>query len=152
MASSIVQSSHSGKAPVLNDEGGQASISRSFLSEPPRQFEALVADRQIGPPIATQGIQLQLITPSRRALSAAAVEPKGVVYTKRWVVELLLDLSGYCQEKNLLDVLAVEPAAGDGAFLGPMIERLVESCRRLRRPLSDCQHSLIAYELVDCNN
>jgi len=59
------------------------------------------------------------------------VEVKGVVYTKRWVVDLLLDLSGYRDEANLVDAVAVEPAAGEGAFLGPMIERLVRSCRRL---------------------
>ena len=46
-----------------------------------------------------------------------------------------------------MDALAIEPAAGDGAFLGPMIERLVESCRNFDRSLSECQHSLIAYEL-----
>lgn len=75
------------------------------------------------------------------------LEPKGAVYTKRWVVELLLDLAGYIPESNLVDALAVEPAAGDGAFLGPMIERLADSCRRLGRPLTDCADSLIAYEL-----
>ena len=74
-------------------------------------------------------------------------EPKGVVYTRRWVVDLLLDLAGYQSRNNLVDALTVEPSAGDGAFLGPMIERLVESCRRLGRPLSDCQDSLVAYEL-----
>ena len=106
-----------------------------------------MANDQISSSPATQGIQLQLIIPLRRPLPAAAVEPKGVVYTKRWVVELLLDLSGYCSDQNLVDALAIEPAAGDGAFLGPMIERLVESCRNLDRSLSECQHSLIAYEL-----
>jgi hypothetical protein len=58
-------------------------------------------------------------------------ESKGVVYTKRWVVDLLLDLAGYTVDKNLIETLAVEPAAGEGAFLGPMIERLVDCCRRL---------------------
>lgn len=106
-----------------------------------------MADNQISPSAATRGIQLQLIAPLRRPLPVAVVEPKGVVYTKRWVVELLLDLSGYCSDKNLVDALAVEPAAGDGAFFGPMIERLVESCRSLGRSLSECQNSLIAYEL-----
>jgi hypothetical protein len=76
-----------------------------------------------------------------------ATEPKGVVYTKRWVVELLLDLSGYRQDESLVDRLAIEPAAGDGAFLGPMIERLVASCHKLGRSLADCRDSLIAYEL-----
>ena len=74
-------------------------------------------------------------------------EVKGVVYTKRWVVDLLLDLSGYRAEANLVDAVAVEPAAGEGAFLGPMIERLVRSCQRLGRPMLDCRDSLIAYEL-----
>jgi hypothetical protein len=63
------------------------------------------------------------------------------------VVELLLDLAGYRADRNLVDARAVEPSAGDGAFLGPLIERLVESCRRQSRPLSDCQDSLVAYEL-----
>lgn len=106
-----------------------------------------MANKQISPSGATRGIQLQLIAPFPRSLPFAEVEAKGVVFTKRWVVELLLNLSGYCSDKNLVDALAIEPAAGDGAFLGPMIERLVESCRNLGRSLSECQSSLIAYEL-----
>jgi hypothetical protein len=97
----------------------------------------------------TRGIQQPLFSFPHLSGSVAAHEPKGVVYTKRWVVELLLDLANYRPEKNLVDAVAVEPAAGDGAFLGPMIERLVESCRRLGRPLSDCRDSLVAYELDD---
>jgi len=77
----------------------------------------------------------------------APLEPKGVVYTKRWVVELLLDLAGYACEANLVDAVAVDPSAGEGAFLVRMIERLVDSCQRLGRPISDCRKSLIAYEL-----
>ncbi len=69
--------------------------------------------------------------------------------TKRWVVELLRDLAGYRSEINLVDVVAVEPSAGDGAFLGPIVERLLESCEKFGRPLSDCQNSLVAYELDD---
>ena len=74
-------------------------------------------------------------------------EPKGVVYTKRWVVELLLDLAGYRPEANLVDAKAVEPAAGCGAFLGPMIERLIASCEIHGRNLADAKKSLLAYEL-----
>ena len=106
-----------------------------------------MADNQFSPSVATRGIQLPLIAPLRRPLPITKVEPKGVVYTKRWVVELLLDLSGYSPDNNLVDSLAIEPAAGDGAFLGPMIERLMESCRKLGRSLSECRDSLSAYEL-----
>jgi adenine-specific DNA-methyltransferase len=96
---------------------------------------------------ATRGMQLPLIAPPRQPRPLTHLEAKGVVYTKRWVVELLLDLAGYRAENNLMDAVAVEPAAGDGAFLVPMVERLVQCCKRLGRPLSECQGSLIAYEL-----
>ena len=97
-----------------------------------------------------RAIQLPLLVPPRTS-RLASLKTKGVVYTKRWVVELLLDLAGYTSEANLADAIAVEPAAGDGAFLGPMIERLADSCRRLKRPLSGCDSSLVAYELDDAS-
>jgi hypothetical protein len=71
----------------------------------------------------------------------------GAVYTRLWTATLILDLAGYRAEENLADMTAVEPAAGDGDFLIPMIERLVSSCRRQVRPLKDCVRSLTAYEL-----
>ena len=92
-----------------------------------------MADSQIA--VRTmRGIQQPLLLPAL-APRLAPFEPKGVVYTKRWVVELLLDLAGYSSSANLVDAVAVEPAAGDGAFLGLMIERLADSCERLGRPI-----------------
>ena len=44
----------------------------------------------------TRAAQLPLLIPSL-VPRPSALEPKGVVYTKRWVVELLLDLAGYTQ-------------------------------------------------------
>ena len=78
---------------------------------------------------------------------ADPLERKGVFYTKPWVVDLLLDLAGFREDFNLVDRLAVEPAAGEGAFIVRMAERLVRSCQNHRRPLSDCEKSLIAFEL-----
>jgi len=95
-----------------------------------------------------RGIQQSFLLPEL-VPRLAPVEPKGVVYTKRWVVELLLDLAGYNSSANLVDAVAVEPSVGDGAFLGVMVERLADSCKRLGRPVSDCHNSLIAYELDD---
>jgi adenine-specific DNA-methyltransferase len=100
-------------------------------------------------PMAIQtmrGIQQSLLLPVAPP-QQIPLEPKGVVYTKHWVVELLLDFAGYVSSSNLVDVVAVEPAAGDGAFLGLMIERLVESCQRLGRDISECRGSIVAYEL-----
>jgi adenine-specific DNA-methyltransferase len=93
-----------------------------------------------------RGIQQSFLLPVP-APRLTPLEPKGVVYTKRWVVELLLDLAGYTSSSNLVDAVAVEPSAGEGAFLALMIERLADSCELLGRPVSDCRKSLIAYEL-----
>jgi len=75
----------------------------------------------------------------------------GVVYTKPWVAEFVLDLSGYTAAENLVDVVAVEPSCGTGEFLEPMIRRLSASCRRQGRPLMDCAASLRAFELDPVN-
>ncbi|WP_435009273.1 Eco57I restriction-modification methylase domain-containing protein [Tundrisphaera lichenicola] len=74
-------------------------------------------------------------------------ERRGVVYTKPWVVELLLDLACYSSGANLVDAFAIEPAAGEGAFLRPMARRLLESCKRQGRPFADCVSSLMACEI-----
>lgn len=64
------------------------------------------------------------------ATSHIAVEQEyGAVFTRRWVVELILDLAGYTADRDLLALRAIEPACGDGAFLVPMVDRLIESCR-----------------------
>lgn len=107
-----------------------------------------MVNRQTSSPDAPGGIQLPLLIPSLNLNRIGkSMEPKGIVYTKRWVVDLLLNLADYCPEKDLSKTLAIEPAAGDGSFLGPMVERLLESCRNHGRPLSECLHSIIAYEL-----
>ena len=100
---------------------------------------------------AARAVQMPLLVPAPASRVAAVEEAKGVVYTKRWVVELLLDLSGYTSDRDLVAAVAVEPSAGDGAFLGPMVERLVASCRRQGKPLTDCQNSLVAYELHEAS-
>ena len=52
------------------------------------------------------------------------VQEYGAVFTKSWVVELMLDLCGYVAGEDLARRVAVEPSCGDGAFLLPMIARL----------------------------
>ncbi len=71
----------------------------------------------------------------------------GVVYTKPWMVALILDLAGYTDDKPLAKQVAVEPSAGDGAFLVEMVRRLVGSCRRHRLPLVEAVESIRAYEI-----
>ena len=68
---------------------------------------------------------------------APAAREAGVVYTKPWVVELVLDLTGYGPDRRLAELVALEPSAGDGAFLSAMVRRLVESCERHGIPLTE---------------
>jgi hypothetical protein len=96
----------------------------------------------------------EMLTASQLALSfitdsqtLPVQEKNGVVYTKPWVVRLILDLAGYTEEADLVNCLAIEPAAGDGAFLVPMAKRLITSCRRQDLPISNVAQSLLAYEL-----
>jgi adenine-specific DNA-methyltransferase len=58
----------------------------------------------------------QSMLPLNDPRPSPALEAKGVVYTKSWVVDLLLELAGYSAQSNLVDAIAVEPAAGEGAF------------------------------------
>ena len=79
------------------------------------------------------------------ALSTA--REAGVVYTKPWVVELVLDLAGYVPGRRLAELVALEPSAGDGAFLSAMVRRLVESCERHGIPLTDAGRAIQAFEI-----
>lgn len=52
----------------------------------------------------------------------------GEVFTRRWIVELILDLVGYTPDRDLGAMVMVEPSCGTGAFLIPVIDRLIASC------------------------
>jgi len=83
-------------------------------------------------------------------ISAEAVE-HGEVFTRRWIVELILDFVGYTPECDLATMTIVEPACGSGAFLGPMVERLSESCRRHQRVLPEARGAIRGFDLLERN-
>jgi len=49
----------------------------------------------------TRGIQRSLLAPPRLPPPLTSLESKGVVYTKRWVVELLLDCLATARKPTL---------------------------------------------------
>ena len=71
----------------------------------------------------------------------------GVVYTRPWLVELILDLAGYLPERPLSRLVAMEPAAGDGAFLRAMVCRLVDSCELHDVPITGAMGAIAAFEI-----
>ncbi|MFF1513824.1 Eco57I restriction-modification methylase domain-containing protein [Streptomyces sp. NPDC058305] len=75
----------------------------------------------------------------------------GEVFTRAWVVELILDLVGYTADKDLCEVRLVEPACGGGAFLGVIASRVSASCRAHGRPISDASDAVRGFDLLGRN-
>jgi hypothetical protein len=73
------------------------------------------------------------------------------VFTRRWVVELILDLVGYRADEDLGAAVIVEPACGRGAFIVPIVERLAASCDRHGRRLRDMEGAIRGFDLLEHN-
>lgn len=76
-----------------------------------------------------------------------APQNHGEVFTRRWVVEVLLDLTGYTADRDLGAMHLLEPACGSGAFLGPAIERLIQSAQAHGHDLASIGDAVRAYDL-----
>lgn len=75
----------------------------------------------------------------------------GEVFTRRWVVDAILDMVGYTADEDLAVKRLVEPACGTGAFLSAVVERLSASCRAHGRELLDAIDAIEAFDLVEAN-
>ncbi|MDX2143215.1 MAG: Eco57I restriction-modification methylase domain-containing protein [Rhodospirillaceae bacterium] len=83
------------------------------------------------------------ITSAVERLSSAGAEVRGAVFTRREVVDFILDLSGYSSDRPLHRLRHLEPSFGGGDFLLPAIERLLEAWK------SDDRHARAAFDLSD---
>ncbi|HNI34484.1 MAG TPA: N-6 DNA methylase [Microthrixaceae bacterium] len=75
----------------------------------------------------------------------------GEVFTRRWVVELILDLVGYTPDRDLGRQVLVEPSCGTGAFLVPVAERLIESAVTHGHDLRSLGPAIRAFDLLEAN-
>ena len=75
----------------------------------------------------------------------------GEVFTRRWVVELILDLVGYTADRDLAAQVVVEPSCGTGAFLLPIVDRLIESSTLHGHELRSIGDAVRAFDLLDAN-
>lgn len=80
-------------------------------------------------------------------LPAPDVPNHGEVFTRRWVVEVLLDLTGYTVDRDLGQMHLLEPSCGSGAFLRPVVERLITSAQRHGRDLGSLGDAIRSYDL-----
>lgn len=70
------------------------------------------------------------ITEAVSALSCSGVDERGAIFTKRAVVDFILDLAGYTSDRCLYRSRLLEPCFGAGDFLLPAIERLLVSWKQ----------------------
>jgi len=59
----------------------------------------------------------------------ANTDERGAIFTRREVVDFILDLVGYTEDRPLHKARLLEPSAGEGDFLLPIIGRLVRAYR-----------------------
>lgn len=75
----------------------------------------------------------------------------GEIFTRRWVVDAILDAVGYASDADLATLRLCEPSCGSGAFLGPAVERLIVSAKRHDVPLDSLGGAIRAYDLLPNN-
>jgi hypothetical protein len=64
-------------------------------------------------------------------MAGSGIESRGAVFTRREVVDFILDLAGYTADKPLHQMRLLEPSMGQGDFLTPVIDRLLAAYKRL---------------------
>jgi hypothetical protein len=97
----------------------------------------------------------QLVLTGASAAAAVGDEEPGTdhgeVFTRRWVVDMILDLAGYTADRDLGALRLVEPSCGTGAFLVPIVERLLASCRAFGRDVTALNAAVCSLDLLDAN-
>lgn len=77
------------------------------------------------------------LTAAVEQLARADEEGRGAVFTKRAVVEFILDLVGYRVDEPLLQKHLLEPSFGAGDFILVAVERLLLSFRNSHHQIND---------------
>ncbi|WP_244963377.1 Eco57I restriction-modification methylase domain-containing protein [Actinomyces trachealis] len=71
----------------------------------------------------------------------------GEVFTRQWVVETMLDLIGYTPDRDLARTRLIEPSIGSGAFIVPVIKRLLASAALHDATLEGLRNSVFGMDL-----
>ena len=84
-----------------------------------------------------------------KRLSQAGIEERGAIFTRREVVEFILDLVDYMPDQPLHKLVLLEPSFGEGDFLLVAVERLLEAWHNLAEtvPAKALRNCIRAVEL-----
>lgn len=77
-------------------------------------------------------------------------DSRGAVFTRREVVDFILDLAGYTEDRPLHEMRLLEPSFGGGDFLLPVIGRLLRAWQKAKphgSALEDLGNTIRAVEL-----
>lgn len=75
----------------------------------------------------------------------------GEVFTRQWIVEMILDLLDYRSDRDLAALRLVEPACGGGAFLEVIAQRMSDACRAHGRNIIEAVNAVTAFDLLPRN-
>lgn len=81
--------------------------------------------RSKNPDFTSQGVQAAI----DQLAASTEVDSRGAIFTRREVVEFILDLVGYTKDRPLHEKRLLEPSFGGGDFLLPVVERLLGAWR-----------------------
>ena len=103
----------------------------------------------------TQVYRPQALFSVSKADSGPSVHPgpavHGEVFTRGWIVDFILDLVEYRQDRDLAALRLVEPACGAVAFLEVVARRVSASCRAHGRHLAEAGSAVRAFDLLERN-
>ncbi len=71
--------------------------------------------------------EMCLVTDAIKGMAAAGIDERGAIFTRREVVDFILDLVGYTGDRPLHKWRLLEPSFGGGDFLLPAIDRLLSA-------------------------
>lgn len=74
------------------------------------------------------------VTAAVDAMAEAGIEERGAIFTRREVVDFVLDLAGYRADRDLTRLRLLEPSFGHGDFFLPALDRLLASWTAQGRP------------------
>ncbi len=81
------------------------------------------------------------------AFSSASAEARAAIFTRKEVVDFILDLVGYTHDMPLSEHRILEPAFGQGDFLVPIVERLLAQAAKSEFCCDKLENCVLAVEL-----
>ena len=78
-------------------------------------------------------------------------ENNGEVFTRTWVVNMMLDMCGYHASGGLAQKRILEPSSGDGRFMVEIVHRLCSSARTHKANNDSLFDSITAFDISEKN-